>query len=106
MSELTSCPAGVLERIVSMLDEDTLKTLRLTYKKLSGFANRILFRSISLYDGPDSCRCLQSILIQPYLQEEVLNLTLNIVEDHYRSLPTNAMHERRIIIPASGGLSY
>lgn len=86
MSKLTNIPAGVLERIISMLDKETTKNLRLTCKKLSGFTNQILFRTVSLYDTPKSCRYLQSILAQPHLREEVVRLNLNTVEDDYVSL--------------------
>ncbi|KAJ5377358.1 uncharacterized protein N7496_004767 [Penicillium cataractarum] len=83
MSELANLPAGVLERIISMVDKETIKNLRLACKKLSGFTNQIVFRSVSLYDTPKSCRYLQSILAQPHLREEVVKLNLNTVEDDY-----------------------
>jgi DNA mismatch repair ATPase MutS len=83
MSELIDLPAGVLERIISMLDKDTIKNLRLACKKLSLSTNQVLFRAISLYDTPRSCRYLQSILAQPHLREEVIKLNLNTVEDDY-----------------------
>lgn len=83
MSELINLPAGALERIISMLDKDTIKGLRLTCKKLSRFTSRFLFRVISLYDTPKSCRYLQSILAQSHLREEVIKLSLITVEDDY-----------------------
>ncbi|CEJ57282.1 hypothetical protein PMG11_05980 [Penicillium brasilianum] len=83
MSELIDLPAGVLERIISMLDTDTIKGLRLTCRKLSRFTSQVLFRVISLYDTPKSCRYLQSILAQPHLRKEVIKLSLNTVEDDY-----------------------
>jgi hypothetical protein len=86
MAELIKLPASVLIHIISLLDNDSVKTLRLTCKELSGFANRVLFRSISLYDKHDSCGHLQSVIIQPHLREEVFKLNLHTVEEDYVSL--------------------
>jgi DNA mismatch repair ATPase MutS len=86
MSELTRLPASVLIHIISLLDNKTVKNLRLACKELSGFANRVLFRTVLLYNKPDSCRLLKSVLSQPHLREEVLKLNLHTVEVDYVSL--------------------
>jgi hypothetical protein len=86
MSAFTRLPAIVLIYIISLLDNKTIKALRLACKELSGFANRVLFRSISLYDKSDSCRLLKSVLGQPHLREEVFTLNLHTVEEDHVSL--------------------
>lgn len=86
MSELARLPASVLIHIISLLNNESVKALRQTGKKISGFANRVLFRSISLYDTHDSCQLLESILSQPHLREEVFKLNLHTVEEDYVGL--------------------
>jgi hypothetical protein len=84
-SPLNRLPVIVLIRITSLLDSKTIKALRLTCKELTGFANRVLFRSISLYDKHDSCGHLESVLSQSHLREEVSKLYLHTVEEDYVS---------------------
>lgn len=86
MPTLTSLPDELLEAITSMVsDRKTLKALRVTCKRMGDFTNRRLFQNISLYNTPESCENLQSILLDPSLGEWVQTLNLNTVEDDYVS---------------------
>lgn len=87
MPTLTSLPDELLEEIISIVpDTKTLKALRVTCKRMGDFTNPRLFRTISLYNTPESCETLQSILLDPSLGQWVQTLSLNTVKDDYVSL--------------------
>ena len=86
MTEFVELPPELLALIVSLADPKSLKSLRLTNRLLSSYANRCLFRVVHLYCDEDSCEKFEAVASHPIFKGTVQRIHLNTVRDDYVSI--------------------